>query len=117
MGNLSAHFDHQEFACKDRCGYGQPHPRLVARLETLRRQLGGKPIAIRSGLRCPPHNVAVGGASRSRHCSGEAVDLDSGQVTEAQARAAGFKGIGLSGKWVTHVDVRRSSEVVVWHYS
>lgn len=116
MGDLSAHFDSREFACKDRCGYGQPHPRLVSRLEILRRELKGKPLTIVSGLRCPPHNNAVGGASRSRHCSGEAADINPGQVREAQARAAGFKGIGLKDGWVTHVDVRRSQEVVTWQY-
>lgn len=117
MGDLSAHYSWAEFACKDRCGYGQPHPRLVARLEVLRRELEGKPLGIVSGVRCPPHNVKVGGASRSRHCSGEAADIASGLVTEAQARAAGFKGIGLTGRWVTHVDVRRTQTAVVWRYS
>lgn len=116
MGDLSEHFSRAEFACKDRCGYGQPHPRLVTALERLRREVGGKPLRIASGLRCPPHNEAVGGASRSRHCSGEAADLYQGQVREAQARAAGFKGIGRKNGWVTHVDVRRTQEVVVWDY-
>lgn len=116
MGNLSEHFSYAEFACRDRCGYGQPHPRLVTRLERLRKALGGKPLRIASGLRCPPHNDAVGGATRSRHCSGEAADLHSGQVREAQARAAGFTGIGIKDGWVTHVDVRRTQTVVTWQY-
>jgi|SRR5687768_4259195 len=116
MGDLSAHYSRSEFACKDRCGYGQPHPQLVARLEKLRGLLGGKPLGLASGLRCPPHNTSVGGASRSRHCSGEAVDLHSGQVRESQARAAGFKGIGIKDGWVTHVDVRRTQSTVTWQY-
>lgn len=116
MGNLSAHFSREEFACKDRCGYGQPHPRLVNRLEALRVRIGGKPIAIVSGLRCPPRNAAVSGASRSRHQSGEAADIPSGLVRPGTARAAGFRGIGVRDGWVVHVDVRRTKEVVQWTY-
>lgn len=117
MGDLSQHFSASEFECKDGCGYGQPHPLLIARLEKLREIIGGKPIRVVSGVRCPPRNAAVGGASRSRHQSCEAIDLSKGLVTEQQAVAAGFKGIGLSGPWVTHVDVRRSREAVTWRYS
>lgn len=116
MGDLSPHFSRAEFACKDGCGFGQPHPELVNRLEALRRALGGKPLRILSGLRCPPHNRAVGGASRSRHQSGEAADLVTGQVKERQARSAGFTGIGLKDGWVVHVDVRRTRDTVTWQY-
>lgn len=113
---LSEHFDWSEFDCRDGCGYGQPHPRLVTRLERLRDGIGGKPIVVVSGLRCPPRNAAVNGARRSRHQSGEAADIKPGLVRERDARRAGFTGIGLKGEWVVHVDVRRTSDVVVWHY-
>jgi uncharacterized protein YcbK (DUF882 family) len=117
MGNLSPHFSRQEFACKDGCGYGQPHRELVQRLEALRTRLGGKPIVVVSGLRCPPRNSKVGGAVRSRHQSGEAADLVSGLVRPGTARAAGFTGIGVKDGWVIHVDVRDTKEVVQWTYS
>lgn len=116
MGDLSKHFSQHEFACKDRCGYGQPHPELIARLERLRAITGGKPLDPISGLRCPPHNAAQGGSKRSRHCSGEAADLEYGRVKERDARAAGFTGIGLRGVYVVHVDVRRGRDVTVWTY-
>lgn len=116
MARLSPHFTRREFECRCGCGYGQPHPQLVARLEKLRTMLGDKPIAIRSGLRCPPHNRAVGGALRSRHQSGEGVDLPSGLVREAMARKAGFTGLGLKNGWVIHVDIRETQEVVSWEY-
>lgn len=116
MGDLSTHYSSGEFACKDGCGYGQPHRRLVTRLERLRLAIGGMPLVIVSGLRCPPRNAAVGGASRSRHQSGEAVDLQPGIVTRENAIRAGFTGIGMSGRWVTHVDIRISREPVVWQY-
>lgn len=116
MGDLSKHFSHSEFRCRCGCGYGQPHRRLVDALEKLRDVIGGKPLVIVSGLRCPPHNRAVDGALRSRHQSGEAADIPAGLVRRAQAERAGFTGIGLKGEWVTHVDVRISKAVVVWHY-
>lgn len=116
MGSLSKHFGHSEFACRCGCGFGQPHPRLVNVLEKLRERGGGKPIEIVSGLRCPPHNNAVGGARRSRHQSGEAADIRGGKFRERDARAAGATGIGLKDGWVVHVDVRRSQTPVVWTY-
>lgn len=116
MGDLSEHFSSSEFRCRDDCGYGQPHPRLIARLERLREVLGDKPVVIVSGLRCPPHNRAVGGASRSRHQSGEGCDIRSGIVKRAQAERAGFTGIGLKDGWVVHVDVRQTKRPVVWTY-
>lgn len=116
MARLSLHFDSVEFRCRDDCGYGQPHPRLVNLLEKLRESIGGKPLKVISGLRCPPHNRAVNGASRSRHQSGEAADIPSGLVTEAVARRAGAGGIGIKDGWVVHVDVRTTKEPVVWQY-
>lgn len=116
MGDLSAHFDRAEFACKDGCGYGQPHPRLVQVLEQLRATIR-RPLPIVSGLRCPVRNREVGGAVRSRHQSGEAADLPSRMIRESQARGAGATGIGLDKEgWVIHVDVRRAQRPVVWHY-
>lgn len=49
--------------------------RRVARgLDRVRRLLG-HPLEISSGYRCPALNVAVGGAARSQHTRGEAVDF------------------------------------------
>lgn len=110
------HFSLSEFDCRDRCGYGQPHHRLLDALERLRTGIGGKPIVIVSGLRCPPRNAAVGGALRSRHQAGEAADIRPGLVRRSDAISAGFTGIGMKGSWVTHVDVRRAREPVVWQY-
>lgn len=115
-GRYSQHFTEREFDCRDGCGYGAAHPDLIVALETLRKMIGGKPLHIVSGLRCPPRNRAVDGAARSRHQSGEAADIKPGLVTVPQARRAGFKGIGHRGRWVTHVDTRRSQTVVVWEY-
>jgi uncharacterized protein YcbK (DUF882 family) len=38
----------------------------------------GKPITVNSGYRCPALNKVVGGAATSRHMSGQAADIDTG---------------------------------------
>jgi len=114
MGDLSAHFSRAEFKCRH-CGHLHgPEPRLVAVLEAIR-SLSGKPLPVVSGYRCSVHNRAVGGASRSRHMLGDAADIPRGRATFAQARAAGAVGIGTSGEWATHVDVR-PGEPAHWRY-
>ncbi len=110
------HFQDAEFRCKDGCGVLPRLNALQMALEELRVIIGGKPIPIVSGYRCCPHNTAVGGAKRSRHTLGEAADIPRAlKVTVAQAQRAGFKGMGTSGGYVTHVDVRRAP-LSVWKY-
>lgn len=116
MGDVSTNYNAAEFDCRDGCGYGAVHPRLVKRLERLRRRLGGKPLPIRSGIRCGPRNAAVGGSTRSAHMWGGAADIPSGLCRRADAIAAGFTGIGERAGWVVHVDVRRTREPVIWQY-
>jgi zinc D-Ala-D-Ala carboxypeptidase len=48
---------------------------LAEGLETIRAILGGRPIHINSGYRCPRLNSAVGGAPGSRHMQGLAADI------------------------------------------
>ena len=35
-----------------------------------------RPIKINSFFRCPKLNTAIGGSSKSQHCTGQAIDLD-----------------------------------------
>ncbi len=78
-GQLSAHFALSEFASKD--GAGTPKSvvanlkKLAKELEVLRAATGGKAISITSGYRSPSHNAAVGGATKSRHMTGQAADI------------------------------------------
>jgi uncharacterized protein YcbK (DUF882 family) len=44
-------------------------------MEDGRRRYGGVPIQVNSWYRDPATNAAVGGASQSRHMSGDAVDF------------------------------------------
>lgn len=48
---------------------------LAARLEQVRRLLGGLPITVSSGFRSPALNRAVGGAPNSAHLDGLAADF------------------------------------------
>lgn len=111
MGNLSPHFDTEEFRCH---GFGASgHPRhdtevvhdLVVKLENLRR-IVGRPLKIVSGHRCEWWNRRIGGARSSRHLTGQAADIPTGYATVAQAEQAGFTGIGRRGQYAVHVDVR-----------
>ena len=72
---LSEHFDKSEFACHH-CGQcAIIHPRLIELLEKLRENIGGYPLHINSGYRCPVHNANVGGVPNSQHVLGTAADL------------------------------------------
>jgi uncharacterized protein YcbK (DUF882 family) len=105
VGDLTPHFSQSEFRDK-RAGVSVDVPvRLLGALEHLRGQVG-RPIVIVSGYRTLDTNRAVGGAPASRHLVGDAVDIPPGIATVDQAEAAGFVGIGSSGPWAIHVDVR-----------
>ncbi len=105
MGDLSPHFSAREFT-DHRTGHLVPPPaKLLAVLERVR-ALRGRPLRIVSGHRCPSTNTPVGGAPRSRHLKGDAVDIPTGYVTAEEAEAAGAVGIGVLGHWAVHLDTR-----------
>lgn len=111
---VSAHFTGREFACRH-CGQIKVSTDLLAALEVAReRHYGRKGLRIVSGYRCPTHNAAVGGASNSQHLLGKAADIE-GVMTIAQARACGFRGVGVqrSTDRVVHVDM---GPVRGWEY-
>jgi uncharacterized protein YcbK (DUF882 family) len=115
MGDLSPHFSASEFRCHHCGSVGERgiDPRLVAVLEHLR-ALDGRALSVVSGYRCPVHNKAVGGASRSQHLLGRAADILGGRFTVAQARRAGARGIGHCDGWVVHIDVRDVARAVTF---
>jgi hypothetical protein len=81
---LTAHFALEELACtQHRELDNTPPPEVVAtlrltaaRLEDVRRRLGGRVISVSSGYRCPALNRAVGGAATSAHLTGHAADFN-----------------------------------------
>jgi uncharacterized protein YcbK (DUF882 family) len=103
---VSKHFNLQEFQCRH-CGVVKLHPQLVHRLQQLRDDLQ-TPITVTSGYRCPEHNRAVGGASKSQHLEGLAADVKaagySPQEIADTAELYGFRGIGVY-KTFTHLDM------------
>ncbi len=106
---LSEHFIETEFGCRCACNMVRVNVKLLAMLEKLRHILGGAPITVTSGYRCPAHNQAVGGAVSSRHLLGNAADITVANATPAQvadmAETLGFPGVGRYRNF-THVDVR-----------
>jgi hypothetical protein len=111
-GQLSANFNESEFKCKC-CGQlpaGKPPQQLVDILQSVRDHFG-QPVTINSGYRCPSHNAAVGGATKSQHMDGIAADISVKDVKPSDVYAyiekllAGTGGLGKYSTF-THVDVR-----------
>lgn len=118
---LTEHFNEDEFRCK--CaenkyreedgfcgGKSWPDPNLIPMLEALRARLGGKPITINSGCRCPKYNATLpDSAPTSQHILGKAADIVvegvSPDEVAAEAEKLGFGGVGRYDGF-THVDIR-----------
>lgn len=83
---LSEHFTLDEFTASQTAAReginNQPDEAAFAELQTtaalmekIRSRLGGVPVLILSGYRCPALNAATGGASNSAHMFGRAADF------------------------------------------
>lgn len=102
------HFRPREFG-------GPVHPDLLDVLERIRSRAGDVPVTIVSGYRDAAKNTAVGGVPRSQHLLGRAADIPAGLVTPDEARMCGAVGVGVSGEWAIHVDVREGPSAQ-WNY-
>ena len=134
MTGPSAHLTFLELACRDAAR--TPYPRefiddgrcaaLAALFEAIRAAAGG-PLTVLSAYRTPEHNRsrAVGGAPKSQHVQGRALDLrpPAGMaVAQFYALIAGrhrdglLPGLGGIGRYRTfvHVDIRQASKLVAW---
>lgn len=74
---VNPYFKESEFKCK--CGKcvlpkGQPNDELIDLLCEIREHFNA-PLIINSGYRCASHNAKIGGAAKSRHIIGDAVDF------------------------------------------
>ena len=113
------HFKPSEFDSKGEPGSADNmSPRVVFMLDALR-SLMGLPLPINSGYRSPAHNASVGGAPKSAHMEGLAVDIGTTKLTKAQRMALityaiqlNFTGIGIAQTFI-HLDMkpRRASWV------
>lgn len=80
-------------------------------MEDVRDYLGGRPITVNSWYRDPTSNRNAGGASRSRHLSGDAVDfvvqgISPPQVNQKLEPWWGDRGGLASASVFTHIDAR-----------
>lgn len=84
--------------------------KLAKYMDKVRAYLGDKPIRITSGYRDPATNRAVGGASSSRHMSGDAVDfyVEGLDVVSVFHKLKGFHPSGglAVGSGFVHLDLR-----------
>lgn len=122
---LSANFNSTEFDCH---GYGccsktTIDMKLVEYLQQIRDHFGA-PITINSGYRCTKHNRNIGGASKSNHTKGMAVDIVVKGVAPAEvakyAESIGILGIGLyeakdCGDNFVHIDTRTTKSFWYGH--
>lgn len=100
-----------------------PRDNLTAGTRAILDSLAANPttanIGVKSGYRDPARNAKAGGAKRSQHMKGNAVDLDISGLSNAQkqavldtAIAAGAKGIGVyASENSLHVDPRANPTV------
>ena len=115
----TAYFKEDEFKCKC-CGQLPklcPPDGLVDILIEIREHFD-KPVRINSGYRCPKHNKAVGGAPKSRHVVGDAVDISVQDVPTADVynwvlETYGSRPLGIAKKLnkdpykgFVHIDTR-----------
>lgn len=127
IGGPSTHLTWKELACKD----GTPYPedfildgrifRLSAAFEDVRAICGNNPIQIYSAYRTPEWNKKVGGAAKSQHLEGRALDLhhtklknyEFYEIIRGVAWDIGIHGIGYYRNFV-HIDTRPTSKLVSW---
>lgn len=113
-------FREEEFASPDLAGSGNRMDALtVYRLDALR-ELIKRPFVINSGYRTPEHNRKIGGAPRSAHVEGLAVDISIRKWSHEEkkdlvlyARQLGFNGVGISPTFI-HLD--RKERLASWIY-
>ena len=106
---LTKNFNSSEMDCK--CNYDTCTETIIdiehlGLLQRLRDKIGR--LSITSAYRCPRHNKAVGGSTKSQHKLGTATDIVSHTLTpEEVAKEANklFNGMGVYKTFV-HIDSR-----------
>lgn len=112
---ITANFSTSEFACHGRgcCTQTKINEELPKILQKIRDHFNA-PISVTSAYRCQTHNRNIGGATRSRHCAGDAADIVVKGVAPREvakyAESIGVLGIGLyetaNDGYFVHVDTR-----------
>ena len=88
------------------------NPKLLELVKQVAKKFG-QPLTITSGYRSPNYNASVGGAKKSQHMQGNAVDISGAQFTNDQrlqlvaiASNVGITGIGVYNDKSLHFDIR-----------
>ena len=114
---VTKHFTAGEYRQKNKPNEPWPVNMLLAEWLELLRDTAGGPIRITSGYRSPAYNRKIGGASKSKHMLGCAVDITCSVMnTWALAQLAykvGFRRIGISPGFV-HLDTAEGE--AMWIY-
>ena len=115
MGDLSAHFSKSEFECPC-CKKVKINPKLIIKLEEVRKAIGNIPIEITSGYRCKKYNQSINGYSDSPHLYGLAADTRCGlRTVEYALKAELVQGIRL-GLYPNHlhIDIEKQAPSRFW---
>ena len=120
MGDLTANFNLEEYACKCGCGRADIKDELVHKIQEVRDILG-RSIRINSGFRCSRHNGNIGASETSSHIGGWAADLQTkGSAARYELLTAVmqvFDRVGIAKNFI-HVDVDATKTAgVVWTYN
>jgi len=123
VGNLSEHFNHQDFFCRcEACKASNEykiHLGLVGVLEALAVKLN-KPIKIKAAFRCEAENEKLGGGRKSFHLRGKAAHIyvdgmRPQELFKHLREIEDVKGLGLNLEDGTvHVDLRPETEREEW---
>ena len=102
-------------------GAREMHDSVLYKLNVAR-EIAGIPFVLRSAIRCPDHNRAVGGKPGSAHLTGHAVDVacagdDDRAIMLRAFVLAGFHRIGIASGFI-HVDTSPHLPAPrIWLYS
>ena len=112
------YFQENEFKMGDKIVFDKMSPDLLYKLDELR-ELCGFPITITSSYRTEAYNKKIGGAAKSKHLLGIAVDLSCKNSQQRykiveEAIKIGFNGIGVAKTFI-HLDTRLT-DGVIWTY-
>ncbi len=123
MGNLSEHYNHQDFFCRcDECKKNNEykiHLGIVGALELLSTNIG-RHVKVLSAFRCEALNEKLGGGRKSHHIYGKAAHIfvDGMPPKELFKKAREIpeiKGLGLNTEEGTvHIDLRNEEARQEW---
>jgi hypothetical protein len=125
VGNLSEHYNHQDFICGcDACKSAKEvefkiHLGIVGALEFLWVKLN-KPIKVKSSYRCEEQNEKLGGGRKSFHIYGKAAHIyvdgmKPQELFKAAREVPEVKGLGLNLEDGTvHIDLRNEEAREEW---